>query len=315
MPGGIYQIEKSRLRVSREEFDELLSNKSKIVSTSAGDIEYAEAGEGPVLISLHGSPGGWDQGLVMAMPFIKHGFKVIAPSRPGYLGTSAENGNNYESQADAVAALMDSLGIKKAGIMTASAGGPVGYTLANNHPGRVSALLPVSAICVKWTDDANLIQQALYMSGAGIALIGFITQRFPKLALSELYERASSLTPQEIKEQVNEVIKDPVRMNYFIAFIKTMSNIEKRKKGMEIDTFLMNNIKKLPMKNIQCPTLIIHGSADSDSNPDNAEYAASIIKNSRIHWIEKGTHLAFWLDEAAYDAQSRAINFMLTHSS
>ncbi|MHA1137492.1 MAG: hypothetical protein ACTSSE_13485, partial [Candidatus Thorarchaeota archaeon] len=45
----------------------LLSNlhkNSKVATTSAGEIEYALKGSGPVLLMLHGGPGGYDQGLL-----------------------------------------------------------------------------------------------------------------------------------------------------------------------------------------------------------------------------------------------------------
>ena len=36
---------------------------SQIIQTSRGPIEYATAGEGPVVLGVHGSPGGFDQTL------------------------------------------------------------------------------------------------------------------------------------------------------------------------------------------------------------------------------------------------------------
>jgi hypothetical protein len=40
-----------------------------VVDTAVEPVEYAEAGEGPVLLSVHGSGGGWDYGLDMSAVF------------------------------------------------------------------------------------------------------------------------------------------------------------------------------------------------------------------------------------------------------
>src|SRR5689334_11595528 len=56
-----------------------------IAATKAGPIEYAEQGEGEPLLVVHGAGGGYDQGLLLARD-LGDGFRVIAPSRFGYLG-------------------------------------------------------------------------------------------------------------------------------------------------------------------------------------------------------------------------------------
>jgi hypothetical protein len=46
----------------------LLSGAAQAVETAAGTFEYAEAGEGSAVLSLHPAVGGWDAGLGMAAP-------------------------------------------------------------------------------------------------------------------------------------------------------------------------------------------------------------------------------------------------------
>jgi len=57
--------------VTAQDSQECLNYSSKIIKTSVGEIEYADRGDGPVLLSAHGSPGGYDQGLAMAEIFRK----------------------------------------------------------------------------------------------------------------------------------------------------------------------------------------------------------------------------------------------------
>ncbi|MEX2394604.1 MAG: alpha/beta fold hydrolase, partial [Actinomycetota bacterium] len=80
-----------------------------VVRTSAGPVEAATAGEGPAALLIHGIPGSWRQCIPLAEDL--DGFKVVLPSRPGYGRTPVRTGRSYAAQADAFAALLDSLGI------------------------------------------------------------------------------------------------------------------------------------------------------------------------------------------------------------
>ena len=109
---------------SAAELGRILAGQARLVETRAGPVEYAEAGDGPPLLSLHPAFGGWDAGLGMAAPFWANGLRVIAVSRPGYLGTPPGTGPTPQAQADALAALLDSLGIDTCAVLGHCAGGP-----------------------------------------------------------------------------------------------------------------------------------------------------------------------------------------------
>jgi pimeloyl-ACP methyl ester carboxylesterase len=100
--------------------------KRKIVETPCGPIEYAVEGpeDGPPLLVVH---GGFDQGLLIGKPLVERGFRVIAPSRFGFLSTPLPPNNNnpvsLSSQADAHACLLDALKIHQvAGVVGVSTG-------------------------------------------------------------------------------------------------------------------------------------------------------------------------------------------------
>ena len=66
--------------------NECLTTPAHVAATAVGPIQYAERGHGPAALSVHGTPGGYDQGLV-GLEFASTALRLIAPSRPGYLGT------------------------------------------------------------------------------------------------------------------------------------------------------------------------------------------------------------------------------------
>ena len=95
---------------------------SQVIETDRGPIEYARIGEGYPVLVVHGTLGGFDQGLLTARPIIEAGFQVISVSRFGYLRSSMPENASVDMQADAYACLLDTLGIQQAAVFTFSAG-------------------------------------------------------------------------------------------------------------------------------------------------------------------------------------------------
>ena len=58
-----------------------------MIETSYGPIEYSTLGQGSPVLVIHGTGGGWDQGIYAARSVVQYGFRLIAPSRFGYLRT------------------------------------------------------------------------------------------------------------------------------------------------------------------------------------------------------------------------------------
>jgi hypothetical protein len=90
-----------KFEADREAAFRRISGKNVLVRSRAGVMELAERGQGPALLMIHGTGGGFDQGLIFAEPIIHNGIRVIAPSRCGYLRSSWPAHPSSERQADA----------------------------------------------------------------------------------------------------------------------------------------------------------------------------------------------------------------------
>ena len=62
---------------------ERIETDRQFIESSHGPIEFAEAGDGPAVLVIHGAGGGFDQGLDLGAAFLGDGYRVIAPSRFG----------------------------------------------------------------------------------------------------------------------------------------------------------------------------------------------------------------------------------------
>lgn len=159
-------------------------------SQMSGDdapIHFHEAGDGPALVLLHGSGPGvsaWSN-FGANLPFFSASFRTIAPDQPGF-------GRSYTPEfdrpyhriaADAVARLLDDLGIDRAHVLGNSAGGSVAARFALDHSDRVDRLVLMGP------------------GGVGINILG--------------------PTPSEGIKRLIEFISDPTR-DRMVAWLMTM---------------------------------------------------------------------------------------------
>src|SRR5687768_13528073 len=84
---------------------------SQLIDTRCGTIEYATEGAGAPVLVLHGTGGGWDQGVLATRALIPHGFRLIAPSRFGYLRTAMPADPTPQAEADTWPCFLDALGL------------------------------------------------------------------------------------------------------------------------------------------------------------------------------------------------------------
>lgn len=302
------------------DLDRLLAVSPQVASTAVGPVEYAQAGEGPVLVSVHGSYGGWDYGLGMAAVFALNGFRVIAPSRPGFLGTPLASGRTYEEQADALAALLAALGVQRASVLGFSGGGPPTFLLAARHPGRVCCLVEAGALSTAFPKVTG-VNRLLWAIGdnrglleAYMALLRTLVARRPRWGLEMGMAEETTQGRAEIAALARRIMADPCRR----AFAKrvcagvSMHRIGERWPGQRNDTALMLSLRSLPLADVGCPTLLVGGTADP--HRAHAEFAATVIPGAELRWISGGGHRGLWLSDDFAEHQAYTLAWLHEHT-
>jgi pimeloyl-ACP methyl ester carboxylesterase len=116
------------------------------VSANGVRLHAAEAGEGPLVLLLHGFPQFWWSWRHQLTGLAATGLRVVAPDLRGY-GASDKPPRGYDlptAAADA-AAVIRALGETDAVVVGADWGGLVGWTMAALHPRSVRRLVVVGA--------------------------------------------------------------------------------------------------------------------------------------------------------------------------
>ena len=95
--------------------------------------------------------------------------------------------------------------------------------------------------------------------------------------------------------------------------MNTMNPYKPRQAGTENDMAIYRLLHHLPLEQVRCPSLIIHGTHDADVKFYDGVYAYENIPNAERYWIEEGSHLGFWLSRNGPAARDAALDFLKKH--
>lgn len=264
--------------------DEKIQSGSRIVQSRFGAVQYAEVGSGQPVLAIHGAGGGFDQGLILSRPLIDKGYRVIAPSRFGYLGSSTPADPSPANQADAFVDLLDSLGVDRAAVFATSGGAPSAIQMALRYPNRCSALiLMVPGVQIPGaTARMNRLQLFLietftrsdFLLWVGLSafrnlMIGTVLGTDPALL-----KTATSLERAEVEELLQSILP-----------------VSKRAQGLLNEVAQTNAPPEAKLGAIKVPTLVISSADDRYGTMRSARFVAQQIGGSRLIAYPTGGHV------------------------
>ena len=268
-----------------------LDDRSTMLETEHGLVQVAREGNGSKVLSIHGSPGGFDQGLAWAQHLRNGGCELIAPSRPGYLRTPLESGRTPSEQADLYAAMLDTLLIDKVTVLGISSGGPSAVHFAARHPHRTNALLLDAAVLLPIAPTGNKIERTIMFSKIGIRAYLQVGARWPKLAAADFVSKLSTgLHKESRREAVRWVTSDSERLNNIGELLASLAPREFRESGHMNDEMNEIDLEPLPFEEITMSTLITQGTHDAFPLMEHATSAAEKIAESELILVEEGHH-------------------------
>jgi non-heme chloroperoxidase len=250
-----------------------------IVTADGTRIHYKDMGKGPVVTFSHGWPlqaDAWeDQMFFLA----SHGYRVIAHDRRGH-GLSGQpwNGNDMDTYADDLAALMNALDIKGATMVGHSTGGgEVARYIGRHGSKRVAKAVLVSAV------PPQMVQSPTNPGGLPMSV-------FDGIRASVLADRSQFFkdltTPFYGYNRPGAKISQGVRDTFWAQGMQCglKGAYDCIKQFSETDF-------TADLKKIDVPTLVVHGSDDQIVPIDAAGKAsAKIVKNAKLIVYEGAPH-------------------------
>lgn len=254
--------------------------ESKTVQLSYGNISYVDTGEGETILSVHGIFGGYDQAYDTCKDFSSD-YRIIAPSRFGYLGSDILGDGTPAEQATAYVELLDKLGIDKVYLLATSAGGSVAIRFALDYPERTKGLI-LYCSAMPFTEKPEKI-----FTYAGPP--AFLCNDYAMFLISPLFEPIMGMEPSTIYD---------------------MLPIGERKDGVVLDASVTNldmarNYDDCRVEDLQVPTLVFHAKDDKLASYTNTEKAVKRFPNCTFIPFENGGHLMTGHGEEIKEAISK----------
>jgi 2-hydroxy-6-oxonona-2,4-dienedioate hydrolase len=273
-----------------------LQGRSGTILSRSGALEYAEAGDGPPVLVLHGTGGGFDQGLSFGRRLSEAGWRVIAPSRFGYLGSAYPKDASSEAQADALIDLLDALGIDRLPVIGGSAGALPAIAFAIRHPDRCIALVAVvPATHVPGRPPAELtptqaaiIRYALrsdFLFWAGKALAEDAMIRTLLATDPALVHAAAPAEQARVRSILNDILP-----------------VSARAAGTLQDGVLAGNPKPMALRAITTPTLAISLEDDLFGTYAAAQHLAAEVPGAKLVTYPTGGHVWVGHDDEVMSA-------------
>ena len=247
-------------------------------------LHYVEAGDGPLVVLLHGFPEFWFGWREQIAPLVEAGFRVVVPDLRGYnLSSRPDEFAEYTADklADDVNGLIRGLGAESARVVGHDWGGTVAWTLAMDHPEVVDRLVILNAAHPRrLTEGLHHLRQLL-------RTWYFFYFQFPRLPERRarrwhwrffkrfLRDASPSYTAGEIDRYI-EAWSQPAAAKAMIDYYRAAVRLSSKK----------GEVRPIP-----APTLVIWGQRDRYLGPELAEPHHEDVPNlDRVERLPDASH-------------------------
>jgi pimeloyl-ACP methyl ester carboxylesterase len=257
-------------------------------------IHYVEAGEGPLVLLLHGFPTFWYDWRHLIPRLVAAGYRVVAPDQRGYnLSAKPKGLRAYRVEAlfGDMSKLIRHLGGGKARVVAHDWGGGIGWYLAMQRPEQVERLViidsPHPAIFAARLFKFPQLLRSWYM-------FAFVIPLLPELLLSAfgffgarklmraMVLRPEGLTDVDLDRQV-EAWSVPGALNRMITWYRAL---------------ILGGPKRVAplVARTEVPVLILWGMKDTALGHEMAQPDPELVPNAEVEKFSEGGHFLH-LDE------------------
>ncbi len=262
--------------------------RRRTVSIHGHEVTYRMAGDGPVIVLIHGIAGSsttW-RGV---LPALAEHYTVVAPDLLGH-GHSAKPRGDYSlgAYASGVRDLLAVLGLERATVIGHSLGGGVAMQFAYQFPERVERLVLVASGGLG--REVSPILRAVTFPGAEYVVpvvlhrkvreagewLGWLPRRLgwkPDDSLAEVWKGYTTLT-------------DRAGQQAFIHTVRSVIDISGQRVSANDRLYLAQAL----------PTLVVWGDSDRIIPVSHAHLAAEAMPGARLEILEGAGHFLPWRD-------------------
>lgn len=259
-------------------------------------LHWVEAGEGPLVLLLHGFPELWLAWRNQLPALAAAGFRAVAPDLRGYnLSEKPKGVSSYrmERLAGDVANLVRHLGYEKTFLVGHDWGGAIAWCVPALHPGLVEKLVILNAPHpILFRKKLATLAQARRSSYVFFFQLPWLPERsltrhragFLKMMLRRDPVAPGAFSPEEI-EAYREAFLRPgaatAAINYYRAAVRSGTRIPGLRRSLE-----------------NVPTLVLWGEKDRYFGPELLDGLETLVPGLRLVRLPDASH---WLPSDAPD--------------
>jgi pimeloyl-ACP methyl ester carboxylesterase len=253
-------------------------------------LAYAEYGDpdGFPVFYCHGTPGSRISGSIARDRKADAGARVVAPDRPGFGRSDPDPERALSDWADDVAALADSLGIAKYGVVGFSGGGPYALACAAHRPVRVTRCAVVSGVAPRGAADAGLsrFDRTLKAAARWSPHLG----RPWVWAMRRVIGDADSFTDVVGDPKDGDLADPRLGETGRIMLSDFREGVRQGSRAVATDYGVLGSEWDFDLGDVSAPTRVFHGSDDDHVPLAAGKHLASKVPDARLTVVDGADH-------------------------
>jgi pimeloyl-ACP methyl ester carboxylesterase len=272
--------------------DDIVSHRTQTVNGIS--LHWVEAGEGPLVVLLHGFPEFWYSWRHQIPALAEAGYRAVALDMRGY--NESEKPQGYDSYlgralSGDVVELIAALGEERATIVGHDWGGVVAWGTAIHHPQVVEKLVILNAphpgVFLRGVRNPAQILRSSYIAGFQAPILPEMALRargfaLLKLALRGGSQKAGAFTDEDLL-RYEQAFAKPGALTAMLAYYRAM--------GRRIIPAAQQHgaVAGNGTGTVIAPTMVIWGRNDPVLGEDLAD-PGDYVPNRRVEFIEEAAH-------------------------
>ena len=274
--------------------DEVVKHRTETVNGI--NLHWVEAGEGPLVVLLHGFPEFWYSWRHQIPALVDAGYRVVAPDMRGY--NESDKPPGYDAYlarplANDVAGLIQRCGEERAIIVGHDWGGAVAWMTALRRPEVLERLVILnaphpSAFAREIRMPAQMLRSSyiafFQVPGVPEAMLSARSFSALKWILRSASERTGAFTDADL-ERYAAAFARPGALTGALAYYRATA---RRAVGAAKQSDVLP--RQGGRRTVTAPTLVIWGRNDPALGPRLADPGAELVPNRRVVFVDDASH-------------------------
>jgi pimeloyl-ACP methyl ester carboxylesterase len=260
------------------------------------EIEVSGPDDAPVILFLHGTPGGSTQFGGFARGAAQRGRRLVTWSRPGYGASTRRPGRSVADDTDDVAAVLDHLGVDACLVAGWSGGGPHALACGALLSDRVRGVLCIAGVAPYAAEGLDFLagmgEDNLVEFGAAVE-----GEEQVRAFLDAVRPEMVAITPEDVTDSLDSLLPPVDEASVTGEFADYLAAEFRQAVSLGVDGWLDDDLAFVrpwgfDLGEIAAPTYLWQGSEDLMVPFAHGQWLAAHVPGATVHLEQGEGHLS-----------------------